>query len=176
MDDRREARAGATGTTRGIRAVVRAGVLAGVLGGALMAIVAFRLALAGTPESWHPLRTIAATVLGEDALAGGTFAMVVALSIHLATSVGWGIAFASAAGESRGALSALALGLIGGLVILVFMTFAVLPTINPLLYVHVMEAFSAWLVAHLAFGVGLAFAPWLRRRSRAGLSPAPGTP
>jgi hypothetical protein len=149
----------------GVRAVVRAGALAGLLGGALMALVAFRLALAGTPESWHPLRSIAATLLGPEALAGGTFAMVLALSIHVATSVGWGIAFAWAAGTRPGALGALALGLIAGLVVMVFMTFAVLPTINPLLYVHVMEAFSAWVVAHLAFGVGLAFAPYLRRRS-----------
>lgn len=151
------------GTTQGIRAVVRAGVLAGLLGGALMALVVTGLA-AATASQWHPLRDISATLLGTDALAGGPFAMLIALALHAVTSAAWGIAFASAVGRRPRGVTALALGLLAAEGIMIVMTFGVLPKVNPMMYTNAMMSFGSWTTAHLAYGIGLAFAPWLRSR------------
>lgn len=142
---------------------MRAGVLAGTLGGALMAVVVFRLTLAGTPESWQPLRAMAAALLGEDALAGGAFAMLVALAIHVVTSSAWGIAFAWLAGTRPRGVASVGLGVAASLVIMVIMTFGVLPTVDPILYEQAMLGLPSWIVAHVTYGFGLAIAPAIRR-------------
>lgn len=156
-----------TGTMEGVHAVVRAGVLSGLLGGVLMAVVATRVALSTGDAGFQPLRYIGAAIIGTDALDGGPDATAAGILVHLVTSIAWAIVFTAVVDIRTRPLAALGLGVAASLLILTIMTFGVLPFLDMPMYGHVMDDLVSWAVAHLAYGVGLSTAPWLRRRARA---------
>jgi len=132
------------------------GVYCGLIGAASMAAVAMLFALLqGDP--WRPMKLLAATLLGEDALgAGFQFGPVfLGLLIHLITSVALGIFFVWLGGYLNVG-GAIGWGVIFSLSIWVILQFGLLPVINP------------WLAAvpplplalsYTAFGLGLGLYP-----------------
>ncbi len=128
-----------------------------------MAIVATRLALA-TGASWAPGKGVAEVLLGPRALTPGVYPSLLGLAIHLGVSVAWATAFALVAGTRLRGVGALAAGLAASVVIMFVMTFVVVPPLSPFLYERALATMPSWTAAHLAYGVGLALAPALRRR------------
>ncbi len=146
------------------REVALAGVVSGIIGGVLMAMFAMFYMGAIGMGFWTPLRGIAATLLGVNALVAGAGALVLGVMIHMVASMGWGVLFALAIPRTARAGAALAYGLGAGIVILLVMTFLVMPWADPTMRARVDLMWGSWIVEHLIFGVGLAFTPALRRR------------
>jgi hypothetical protein len=111
-----------------------------------------------------PLRMIGATFLGVEALVAGAGPVLFGLVLHLVVSAAWGVMFASAFRRDAAPGFALFAGLLYSVVVLVIMTFVVVPLVNPVLWARIPMISGAWLVAHMLYGVGLAALPAFRRR------------
>jgi hypothetical protein len=157
--------AGGTGieATGGAREVIGAGVVAGIIGGMLMAMIMMVATAAGGMGLLAPLRLIAATFYGKDAMAGGG-PLLVGLMVHMMNSMVFGVIFAWIAGSRRAALPALMAGVAFGIAIWAVTTFGGLPMLNPMMRERVAMMPVAWFIAHMAFGMGVGSAPGLRRR------------
>lgn len=147
-----------------VREVIGAGIVAGLLGGVLMRLWGMIYTAAIGVGFWAPARAIAATFLGVDALIGGGGVVLFGIALHMITSMFWGVFGTAALGREVRRGPALALGLIGGLVVLAIMTWIVMPVIDRVMLDRVRLRWGMWIIGHLLFGVGLAFAPALRRR------------
>jgi hypothetical protein len=160
--------AGGTGieATGGAREIIVAGVVAGIIGGMLMAMIMMMATAAGGMGLFAPLRLIAATFYGKDAMAGGA-PLIVGLIVHMMNSMVFGVIFAWIAGRRRAAFPALMAGVAFGVAIWAVMTFGGLPMLNPMMRERVVMMPVAWFIAHLAFGMGVSSASALRRRSAA---------
>ena len=143
--------------------IVKAGVVAGIVGGLLMAMIMMIATAAGGMGLLAPLRLIAATFYGKEAMAGGG-ALTVGLMVHMMNSMVFGVLFAWIAGRRLAAPQAVMAGVAFGLAIWAVMTFAGLPMLNPMMRERVAVMPVAWFIAHLAFGMGVGSAPGLRRR------------
>lgn len=139
-----------------LREATPPGIRCGLLGAVSMAAVAILFALVeGDP--WRPMRLVAATLLGEEALGPGfQFGPVFLGSVlHLMMSVALGVFFAWLGGYLNvgGAIS---WGVIFSLSIWVIMQFGLLPVMNPWLAAAPPIPFA---LAHTAFGVSLGIYP-----------------
>jgi hypothetical protein len=151
--------------------VIEAGAVAGLAGGVAMALFATTYAAATGLGFWTPVSAIAATVLGTAVFDVGVGAVLVGLAIHLFVSVAIGILFAFCAPRALPPAPALALGTFVGVLILVVMTFVVLPLVSPSVRAQLMWGSAPHaipvviaFVMHLIYGAGLALAPSLRRQ------------
>jgi hypothetical protein len=156
--------------------IVEAGLLAGAIGAiALAIVVGIATAVAGDGFFEFP-RYVAVTFVGLEAADGGAGAAALGLAVHLAVGALWGLGLASFLGrEVRPGYAAL-VGLAYGLAVLLFMTFAVLPSVNAYLRNRITSVTWPWFLAHLAFGLGCSLAPWFRRRHEAPLPEGPYPP
>lgn len=150
----------------GAKEIIGAGLVAGIIGGMLMAMIMMMATAAGGMGFLAPLRLIAATFYGKDAMAGGG-PLLVGLMVHMMNSMVFGVIFAWLAGRERAPLPALMAGVAFGVAIWAVMTFGGLPMLNPMMRERVAMMPLAWFVAHVAFGMGLGSGPGLRRRSAA---------
>lgn len=149
--------------------VLASGAVAGLIGGAAMMLF-LMLDLGGLGLGFlAPFAYIAAFVLGPKALVYGAGALILGGLIHVAVSVALGVIFSALVPRDTGGGPALSYGLTAGLLALVFMTFVILPWADPTLFARVGYFQISWLFGHVLFGIGLSFAPSLRR----GLFPAP---
>ena len=146
-----------------VAGVLAGGVFAGLIGGVAMALF-LMLDLEGLRQgSLSIFAAMAATFLGPRALVAGGGAVILGVMIHIAFSVGFGVLFSLAVPRRTTGGPALAYGLFAAGIILVFMTFAILPWADPTLGARVVWFQLSWLFAHVLYGIGLAFAPVLRR-------------
>ena len=150
----------------GAKEMVGSGVVAGIIGGMLMAMIMMMSTAANGMGFLAPLRLIAATFHGKEAMAGGG-PLLTGLMIHMMTSMVSGVIFASIVGRRLTLPQALMAGGAFGIAIWVVMTFGGLPLLNPIMRERVVMMPVAWFIAHLGFGMGLGAAPALRRRSAA---------
>ena len=147
------------------REVASSGALAGLAGGLAMA---FYLMLYS--EFWGagiglPLRLIAATFFGVDALIGGAGVVLVGLVLHLAVAVVLGILYALIPRPTTTTFHSLLGGIGFGVAVLIVSTFLVLPAADPVLRARVSLTPMAWFLSHAIYGalMGALVMP-LRRR------------
>ncbi len=147
--------------------IVEAGIVAGVGGGVLMGIWLMLVTAAGGMGFLAPLKLIAATFYGQNAMTGGGVVALAGLVLHVIVSLVFGVIFAvliiraaPAIGPSWGS------AILYGAVTWALMTFVVLPVVDPLMRSTVATMPLAWFAAHILYGVGLAYTPILRRRYR----------
>jgi hypothetical protein len=152
--------------------VLEAGITAGLVGGALMALFLMTYMAVVGYGFWMPLRLIGATIYGVDALVAGAGIAALGGIIHLVISTLFGVLFASLVQRHAGPAAAVVFGVAFGVVVLVLMTYLVLPTLDPVMRARVALVPGAWFLAHLLFGLGVATAPRFRRAFRA----PPGMP
>ena len=147
----------------GAKEIVTGGVVAGIIGGMLMAMIMMMATAAGGMGFLAPLRLIAATVYGGEAMTGGG-PLIVGLMIHMMNSMVFGVIFAWIVGRRPAAFPALMAGVAFGVAIWAVMTFGGLPMLNHLMRERVAMMPVAWFIAHVAFGMGVGSAPGLRHR------------
>lgn len=147
----------------GAKEMVTGGVVAGIIGGMLMAMVMMMATAAGGMGFLTPLRLIAATFYGKDAMTGGG-PLIVGLVMHMMNAMVFGVIFAWIAGRRLPAMQALMAGVAFGVAIWAVVTFGGLPMLNPMMRERVAMMAVAWFMAHVAFGIGVGSAPRLRRR------------
>ncbi len=140
-----------------------AGLEDGLLAGMVMLLFAMLCWAVMGDTFATPLRLIASTFLGPGALARDHLwvPLILGLLIHFGLSVAFSELFASMLGPSTLPRAAL-WGVLYGLGIAVFMRFVVLPLVNPTL---AMTSLTMFFLAHLIFGLGLAFFPVFFRAS-----------
>ena len=132
------------------------GIFSGLIGAVLMAGVSMLFALS-QGDLWRPMKLVAATVLGEGALAPGFHfgPVFLGLLIHLIMSLALGIFFVWLGGF-LGYGGAIGWGIIFSLSIWVIMQFGLLPVIDPWLAAAPPIPVA---LAHLAFGLSLGIYP-----------------
>ncbi len=152
------------------REVVAAGALGGLIGGVGMALFATIWDAGMGLGFWTPIRAIAATLLGRDAITSGGGPILLGLVIHFAVSIVFGIIYAAITPREVPPAASIAFGLFAGLTILVVMSLVVLPILNPVARARLMWGAPQSLpvivafVIHIVSGLGLSLVPTLRRR------------
>ncbi len=158
------------------REIAEAGTVAGLIGGVAMALFATSYAAIIGIGFWTPVKAIGATVLGAHTLDdGGAPVVLLGLAIHVVASIAFGVLFALAAPRDVSPAPAFAFGEFAGVTLLVVMTLAVIPLVNPTARASLIWGSSpnalpvvVAFVMHFIYGAGLSLAPALRRHFSAG--------
>lgn len=138
---------------------IGAGIVAGLIAGSVMGLVAmFRAALDG-PGFFAPMKLIAATFYGPDALLLGVGPILLGMLFHLFNAAVFGLVFSLLVGRRWSIGGALGAGVVWGLILWLVMTWLVLPWANPLMYDAMMEIPGWWFFYHLVYGATLALTP-----------------
>jgi hypothetical protein len=157
-----EAEAGKRSMHDGI-VIAGAGAVTGLVGGLLMlALILSYTAGLGMGVHLFP-RAVAALFYDVDALVGGAGVVTLGYVVHFVAAMLWGIVFAWLIRPDTTLSGAFAWAVAYGVGVWLFMTYAALPILNPVLGARVLLMPVAWLIGHLFFAVGLSFAPRLRR-------------
>ena len=147
-----------------VRGVIIGGGIAGILAGIAMAMAAMFYAAASGSGFWLPVRSIAATWYGANALVGGVGVLIVGMVTHLGTSAFLGLIFAALLPSRKSATAALLGGLVWGVVVWAAMSFAVMSWLNPTMYAGTVGREPGWwFVFHLIYGGTLVVTPGLMR-------------
>jgi hypothetical protein len=148
-----------------VRGVIIGGGVAGILAGSVMAMAAMFYAAANGSGFFSPVRSIAATWYGPNALVGGAGVLIAGLVTHLGTSAFGGVVFAALPSSRKSAITALLSGLVWGVVVWAILSFAVMPWLNPTMYAGTVGREPGWwFVFHLFYGGMLVVTPGLVRR------------
>lgn len=148
-----------------VRGVIIGGGIAGILAGTVMAMAAMFYAAANGSGLFFPVRSIAATWYGANALFGGAGALIAGLVTHLGTAVFGGVVFAALPYSRRSATMALLGGLVWGVVVWAILSFGVMPWLNPTMYSETVGREPVWwFILHLIYGGMLVVTPGLVRR------------
>ena len=138
---------------------------AGIVAGVVMAMAAMFYAAANGSGFFLPVRNIAATWYGRNALVGGAAVLLVGLVTHLGTSAFGGVVFAALPSSRKSATAALLGGLVWGVVVWAILSFAVMPWLNPTMYAGTVGREPVWwFVLHLIYGGMLVVTPGVVRR------------
>lgn len=136
-----------------VRRVIIGGGITGILAGIVMAMAAMFYAAANGSGFFLPLRSIAATWYGANALVGGAGVLIAGLVTHLGTSAFGGVVFAALPSSRKSATVALLSGLVWGVVVWAILSFAVMPWLNPTMYAGTVGREPVWwFVLHLIYG------------------------
>jgi len=144
--------------------VLKAGVVSGLLGGVFMAVWGMfaTLAYGLGPLAVPPL--IGAVFRGPEALIEGPGIIVIGVVVHLLTSAGFGVLFATLVRrDTPPGISTLA-GVAFSLGIFVLMMFVVVPVVDPVMANRMALMIGTMLIMHVLYGLGLGLAPMFRRR------------
>jgi uncharacterized membrane protein YagU involved in acid resistance len=155
-----------------LRARFAAGIAAGIVGGILMMGFMMTYARVSGMGVTMPLKALAAQVYGVEALVSGPRAMLDGALIQLGFSIVLGVLFALFISRRTSTIAALFAGIAVGIAIWVAMDLYVLPFTNPTMAARVALMPSAYFIAHLLYGVGLAMTPaFIRTFSKERLNP-----
>lgn len=147
-----------------MRTVILSGMEAGIISGMFMmgaALVESSLLGLGF---WTPLKLIAATWFGREALPGNFVIVFAGALTHIAASAIWGGVFGLFVGRGARFVSASAvIGLLIGFISWLVMTYFVLPWANPLMAQGISAMSDWWLVDHILFGAGLTLTAYFSR-------------
>jgi len=152
-------------------ASLEAGAITGATGGALMMATLMAQAAATGYGALFPLNLVGATFRGPEALVGGAGVMLSGLLLYAITALVFGTLFSMAVLGKPRLAPTLVVGIAYGLLILLFMTYVVLPYANPIMRQRVIGVPGAWFFAHVAFGLGVGMAPLIKRRFRSRREP-----
>jgi hypothetical protein len=147
-------------------ALLEAGAVTGAAGGALMMATLMVQSAAMGYGALFPLNLVGATFRGPEALVGGAEVMLSGLLLHALTSLVFGTLFSMAVLRRPRLAPTLVVGIAYGLLILLFMTYVVLPYANPIMRQRVIGAPGTWFFCHVAFGLGVGTAPIIKRLFR----------
>lgn len=145
--------------------IVSVGVVTGLVGGLLMLALLLPYAWASGMGVNLPAKAIASTFFGVDALIGGVGTIALGYAMHFVAAIFWGILFAWLVSPKLTMAGALAWAMAYGIGIWLFMTFAALPIVDPVLGARALTMPLVWFFGHFLFILPLAFAPRLRRRA-----------
>ncbi len=173
LDDEEERRA--MPIVRSVRRIVVSGGASGLLGGLLMALVLASRAVIAGAAPLAPFALFGSSLLATSSPGSHATSVVLGLVVHVTVSLFFGMAFSAIVGRRRGglALGWLATGLAATFVVMLVMTFGVVPVVAPTLYDGIARDWPTWVVAHVGYGVGLAFEPLWRRSLVALHAPRP---
>jgi hypothetical protein len=119
-----------------------------------------------------PLKALGALVYGVESLVAGPTAMLVGALIQLGFSIVLAILFALFVSRGTSTLAALFAGIAVGIAIWLAMVLFVLPFANQTMLARIALMPSAYFIAHLLYGVGLAMTPaFIRTFSKERLHP-----
>lgn len=152
--------------------VVGGGILAGIIAGIVLAIFAMAYAGATGMGGMSPMRMIAATVQGVDALIGGGGTLALGMLIHLVVSAVFGIIFAALLPRGTSGTAAAGWGVLYGIVIWAGMRYIGVPLVNSTMAARLPMMAGAFFIEHLLFGVTLGITPALVSRLSGQRSPA----
>ncbi len=150
------------------RSIAAAGVVSGALGGTVMAL--FLVVVGGWRDvgAFTVLRAMSALFRHEGAVPGSTGALLLGLAVHGAVSVALGVLYAAIVKRDAAPLAAVLGGLVLAVAVCVLMTAVVLPVVDPTLRAIALHGMpTAWLGAHVAYGLCLGWAPQLLSRASA---------
>jgi hypothetical protein len=145
---------------------IKIGIVAGITGAIVMAMWSMGYAAAQGLGFFLPMRLIAATFFGVEALVGGAGVLLAGMMLHFVTASAWGVLFALLLPRRAGYGLSLLAGLIyGAVVVLAVMTYGILPLLDPIMRERVELTMFSWIVTHVIYGVVLGLlTPFLRRR------------
>ncbi len=135
------------------KGVIGAGIGAGIIGGIMMAAFSMMNAGATGMGFWTPLRLIAATTNGVDALIGGGVILLWGLMIHMITSAVWGVILAAVLPWRASAGAGLGWGIGYGIVVWAVMTFIGMPLVNSTMQARISLMQGSWFFEHLLYGI-----------------------
>lgn len=150
-------------STTAVRIAFAAG--GGVAGGLVMAILAMICAGVERVGFWLPIKSIAATYAGVDALIGGATAVGLGMLTHLLVSASVGLVFGLLVPPRLSRAKTGALAIVYCLFVWASMTFVVLPLVNTVMLDRVLLSPGWWFVLHLVFGFVLGIATGVGRAS-----------
>lgn len=145
--------------------IVGAGIAAGIIGGIVMAM--FEMAYTGMTMGDYlaPLRLMGATFYGPAALVGGMGTLLWGMIVHFMTSAVLGIIFAWMVGPNVSGGVALGWGIVYGIVVMFVTTYLIVPWADPTMFARVPMMWTAWIIGHVLYGMGVSLAPSFVRRS-----------
>ena len=132
--------------------VVGGGIVAGIIGGIVMAAFSMVHAAMVGVGFWTPLRLIAATTSGVDALIGGGGILIWGLMIHMMVSAMYGVILAALLPRRAGTAAGFGIGLAYGVAVWAVMTFIGLPLVNSTMQARIALMPGWWFFEHLLFG------------------------
>ena len=155
------------------------GVLGGLVGAVLMSMVEMVNELVAGHSFFLPPHMIAAPFTGaspmQHAMTGGPFYLeggpfVLGLALHMMWTAAWGAAFGLLAGVLRiAAQNAIPFGAVYGLVVGFVMSYIVLPAVR-LDPIPQTSGWLAFVLMHVAFGLGPGVMLWYGSRTERGMS------
>lgn len=143
--------------------VVGVGAVTGIVGGLLMlALILPYTAASGLGIHLFP-RAVAATFYDVDALVGGAGVVALGYVLHFVASIFWGILFAWFVRPETTLSGAFAWAVAFAIGVWLFMTYAALPVLNPVMGARMLLMPLAWFFGHVLFAIPLSLAPRLLR-------------
>jgi len=157
-----------------VKEIVTPGLFAGWAAGLAMLLVAMiGAAIVGAPV-YRPLQLVSGFLFDTDALTLGSGAVFMGLVVHLALSGFFGVLFNTTLPRAVSFTWAVGAAFVYTLLVYLFMTWVVLPWLNPLLFRTVPP--GVLLIYHLAYAAVLPLALPMRRNARARRMERPAGP
>lgn len=141
----------------------RAGIISGLIAGAVMALVMMGHSSAAGMGLWTPIKAIAATWMGVNALVGGFGTVVLGLATHFTCAAFWGAIFSSLIWRREVVAAAFWEGLVYGVAVWLIMTYIGLPIFDQTMMPRVGLMPGWWFYDHLIYGACLCVTPAVRR-------------
>jgi hypothetical protein len=140
-------------------AAIGAGAGAGLIGGVIVAMMEIAHGAAVGIGMLVPLKAASGLVYGAGATDRGISAMIVGVLVYLLVPLGLGAVFGVFVGRRFSVTTALAYGLVWGILIWAAVTWVALPRLNPPLAALAARYPAWWLLEHLVFGASLMLTP-----------------
>jgi hypothetical protein len=110
-----------------------------------------------------PLLMIGGTFIGPEAMVGGPGIILYGLFLHLVVSISFGILFSAMVRRDTPNSAAILSGIAYGMGVLLLMTFVVVPLTNQVMRDRIPLMAGSFVLEHVLYGLGVAFAPAIRR-------------
>lgn len=143
--------------------VYGAGAAAGLIAGVVMGLAAMGHSQSIGMGFWAPMKEIAGTWLGVDALVGGWPVSLLGVATHLLCAAFWGAVFSGLIRRRESIGGAFWEGLVFSVGVWLIMSYIGLPIFDRTMIPRVSIGADWWFYDHLIFGACLCVTPPLRR-------------